>query len=188
MRRAVFFDRDGTLNEEREYLSSPEGLVVLEGAIKAVKIINDAALMTVIISNQSGVGRGYFRSEDVDAVNDRLSEIMEEGGGRIDAFYYCPHRPEEGCECRKPGTGLVERASRDLAIDPTRSYVIGDKASDMEMARRCGARGVLVLTGYGKEERERLSSPPDFVAGDVLEAVEWIVGDIANHPPDAGDR
>ena len=178
MKRAVFFDRDGTLNEEREYLASPEGLTMLGGAVDAVKIVNKAALMAVVITNQSGVGRGYFGRGDVEAVNGRLRALVGEGGGRIDGVYYCPHRPDEGCECRKPATGLIRQASGDLGIDPTRSYVVGDKVADIEMAWACGAKGVLVLTGYGKEQRGLLKAPPDFIASDVLKAAQWIVEDM----------
>ena len=178
MKRAVFFDRDGTLNEEKDYLASPEGLTMLDGAVDAVKTVNAAALMAVVITNQSGVGRGYFGHDDVEAVNGRLRALVGEGGGTIDGVYYCPHLPDAGCPCRKPATGLIREASGDLGIDPTRSYVVGDKASDIEMARACGAKGVLVLTGYGKEQRELLTAPPDYIARDVLKAARWIVEDV----------
>jgi histidinol-phosphate phosphatase family protein len=188
MKRAVFLDRDGTINEEREYLSSPDGLVLINGAVKAIRMINEAGLLAVVITNQSGIGRGYFTEEAVDAVHRRLSEMVGEGGGRFDAFYHCPHHPEEGCGCRKPATGLIERAAEDLGIDPSNSYVIGDKAIDIELATRCGAQGVLVLTGYGSEQQGWIEPPPDFIAHDILAAAEWIAGDIKSGVPGAGGR
>ncbi|MFQ5329675.1 MAG: D-glycero-beta-D-manno-heptose 1,7-bisphosphate 7-phosphatase [Thermodesulfobacteriota bacterium] len=178
MKRAVFLDRDGTINVEREYLSSPDGLVLIDGAAEAVRMINEAGLLAVVITNQSGIGRGYFTEEAVDAIHRRLSEIVGKGGGHIDAFYHCPHHPDEGCRCRKPATGLIERAAEELGIDPANSYVVGDKAIDVELARKCSAKGVLVLTGYGTEQQGWIEPPPDFIAQDLLAAAEWIVEDV----------
>jgi len=188
MKRAVFLDRDGTINVEREYLSSPDGLLLIDGAAKAVRTINEAGLLAVVITNQSGIGRGYFTVEAVDAIHRRLSEMVGEGGGRFDAFYHCPHLPDEGCGCRKPATGLIERAAKELGIDPSKSYVIGDKAIDVEVARRCGAKGLLVLTGYGAEQQGWIEPPPDFIAHDLLAAAEWIVEDARMGKLGKGER
>jgi histidinol-phosphate phosphatase family protein len=178
MKRAVFLDRDGTINEDTGYIGSPERLRLIDGTVDAVKKINEAGMMVVIISNQSGVGRGYFTTEAVETVNNRLRNILGKGGAKIDAFYYCPHHPDEGCRCRKPRTGLVLRASKELGIDLSSSYVIGDKVSDIEMAYKSGAKAVLVLTGYGTEHKGLLKRSPDFIAKKLSEAVDWIIKDV----------
>jgi histidinol-phosphate phosphatase family protein len=178
MRKAIFLDRDGTINEDTGYIGSPDKLSLIYGSMDAVKKINEAGIMVVVISNQSGVGRGYFTIEAVEAVNNKLSEMLGNGGAKIDAFYYCPHHPDEECGCRKPKTGLVERAAKELDIDLPSSYVVGDKVSDIEMAYKSGAKAVLVLTGYGAEHKGLLKRSPDFVAKNLSEAVDWIIKDV----------
>lgn len=175
---AVYFDRDGTINEDVDYLSDPDRLVMIDGAAASIKRLNEAGVPVIVISNQSGVGRGYFSEEAVEAVNERLESLLGAEGARLDGVYYCAHRPEEDCGCRKPRTGLVERAAKEHGIDNSSSYVVGDKASDMGLAANIGARGVLVLTGKGAEERKKLSVSPDFVADDITGAVEWIMKDL----------
>lgn len=177
-KRAVYLDRDGTINEDADYLSDPDGLVMIDGAAASIKRLNDAGVPVIVISNQSGVGRGYFSEEAVEAVNERLESLLGAEGARLDGVYYCAHSPEEDCGCRKPRTGLAERAAKEHGIDNSSSYVVGDKASDMGLAANIGARGVLVLTGKGAEERKKLSVCPDFVADDITGAVEWIMKDL----------
>lgn len=177
-KRAVYLDRDGTINEDVDYLSDPDGLVMIDGAAASIKRLNEAGVPVIVISNQSGVGRGYFSEEAVEAVNERLESLLGAEGARLDGVYYCAHRPEEDCGCRKPRTGLVERAAKEHGIDNSSSYVVGDKASDMGLAANIGASGVLVLTGKGAEERKKLSVSPDFVADDITGAVEWIMKDL----------
>lgn len=175
---AVYLDRDGTINEDADYLSDPEGLVLIDGAAEAINRLNASGVPVIVISNQSGVGRGYFSEEAVEAVNERLESLLGAEGARVDAVYYCAHSPEEDCGCRKPRTGLADRAAREHGIDNTASYVVGDKDSDMALAVNIGARGVLVLTGKGAEERNKLSVSPDFVADDISGAVDWIMEDL----------
>ena len=184
---AVFLDRDGTINEEAGYLDSLAKLTLLPKAFAAIEKINKSGMKAVVVTNQSGVARGYFSAEFVCDVHKRLQEILGEGGARIDAFYYCPHHPTEGrddyrklCNCRKPGTGMLLQAAQDLNIDLRLSYLIGDTIKDIETALRAGAKGVLVRTGYGQEaEREFASTAvrPDHVADDILAAVHWIMQD-----------
>lgn len=174
---AVFLDRDGTINEDTGYVSDPEDLVLLAGAPEAIKRLNQEGIKVIVVSNQSGVGRGYFTESDVRAVNERLEKLLLLDGARLDGIYYCPHRPDEGCPCRKPEVGLIERAAVEHGIDPERSFVVGDKTDDVYMAKRAGAKAVLVLTGKGAEEKERLDKDPDFVARDILDAVTWILRD-----------
>lgn len=174
----VLLDRDGTINIDYGYLSDPSGVVLIDGAAEAVKRLNDRGIKAVVVSNQSGVGRGYFTDEDVSAVNKRLSDLLGERGARMDGIYYCPHRPDEECGCRKPKAGLFMKAAREQGIDAVPVYVVGDKASDVGLARNIGARSVLVLTGCGPEELKKLFAPPDFVASGISEAVDWIINDI----------
>lgn len=176
--RVVFLDRDGTINEDVEYLSDPSGLVIIEGAGKAIRLLNERGIKVIVVTNQSGVGRGYFKDSDVEAVNAKLKELLAIDGASIDAVYYCAHTPHDGCECRKPGKALASLAAREHGFDLTGAYVVGDKSSDLGLARNIDARGVLVLTGKGAKEAEGLVEPPDFIAQDLLSAVEWILEDM----------
>ena len=176
MKPCIFFDRDGTLIEERNYLADPQGVALLPGAAEAVRRAREAGYLAVVLTNQSGVGRGYFTMNEVEAVNRRLGELLAAEGAQLDGIYVCPHAPEDGCDCRKPRTGLVARAARELAMDLAGSWVIGDKAADVELARNAGMRSVLVETGYGASAGEGPRRMADFVAPDVLAAVEWIAG------------
>jgi histidinol-phosphate phosphatase family protein len=161
---AVFLDRDGTINEDTGYVSDPEDLVLLAGAPEAIKRLNQEGIKVIVVSNQSGVGRGYFTESDVRAVNERLEKLLLLDGARLDGIYYCPHRPDEGCPA-------------EHGIDPERSFVVGDKTDDVYMAKKAGAKAVLVLTGKGAEEKEKLDKDPDFVAKDILDAITWILRD-----------
>lgn len=175
---AVLLDRDGTINEDTGYLSDPRKVRLLDGAAHAIKRLNHASVKVVVVSNQSGVGRGYFKNSQLSAVNKRLKELLKKEGARIDGIYCCPHRPDENCGCRKPSTGLASKAALKHSIDLTRSYVVGDKATDVELARNAGAKAILVLTGDGERERPGLKSPADFIAKDLSEAVRWIMEDL----------
>lgn len=174
----VFLDRDGTINEDVGYLAEPGGLVLIPGASAAVRRLNEAGVKVVVVSNQSGVGRGYYTDSDVEAVNRRLVLLLGEAGASVDALYWCSHHPDDGCECRKPGTGLVARAVLELQIDAAGSYVVGDKVSDLQLADNIKAKGVLVLTGKGLKEAEKLLAPAAFVARDLGEAVDWIIDEM----------
>lgn len=186
LRRAVFFDRDGTLNEEVGYLDDLSRFRVYSFAVSAVRQINEAGLLAVVLTNQSGVGRGVFPEELVGAVHARLHSEMHQAGARLDAIYYCPHHPaaelaryRAECSCRKPATGMMEQAARQFGIELSQSFVIGDRYLDIEMAKRVGASGVLVRTGFGQGEWEMFhangTAQPDHVAEDVYEAVQWIL-------------
>lgn len=177
---AVFLDRDGTINEDVGYLGRPEELRLLPRAAEALKLLEGRGFKRIIISNQSGIARGYLSEEEVARVHSRLLQHLADEGGGVEGTYYCPHGPEEGCPCRKPEGGLVEQAAREHALDLRRSYVVGDKASDVLMAKRLGLRSVLVLTGKGGEELEKLRAEgmlPDYVAEDLFEAAWWIISD-----------
>ena len=183
--RAVFVDRDGTLNEDIGYVSTPDELVIYPWAAEAVRLINESGLLTVVITNQSGIARGMYSEETLDAIHSRMIEELAREGARIDAVYYCPHHPEVGdaryrtaCVCRKPRTGMLNKAAREHDVDLARSFIIGDKASDIKLAENAGARAALVLTGYGREtlaHPDRWPCAPEIVAENLLEAVKRIL-------------
>jgi len=185
-RRAVFFDRDGTLNEEVGYLDSLDRFRLYPFASRAVRAANEAGLVAVVLTNQSGVGRGIFSEELVARVHERLAAEMQQAGARLDAIYYCPHHPAAEverfrveCACRKPAPGMMQEAAQRFGIRLEESFVVGDRYVDVEMAHRTGATSVLVRTGFGQSEWELLRSngspQPDHVAEDVSAAVEWIL-------------
>ena len=185
-RPAVFIDRDGTLTEEVGYVNHPDRLRLLPRSAAAVRRLNEAGIAAVVATNQAGMARGYFSEEVMNAVNQRLVEELKRSGAHLDGLYVCPHHPTEGappfradCECRKPKPGLLLRAASDLDLDLSASSIVGDKPSDLAVARPVGARSVLVLTGYGLGEweyrRAHFPVTPDHVAADLLDAVEWVI-------------
>ncbi|MDI6853306.1 MAG: D-glycero-beta-D-manno-heptose 1,7-bisphosphate 7-phosphatase [Deltaproteobacteria bacterium] len=178
---AVFLDRDGTINEEMGYVNHVDRLVLLPRTAAAIRLLNQAGVKVVVVTNQSGAARGYFEPALVDEVHRKLVQLLAAEGAHVDAIYTCLHGPDEGCACRKPKPGLIEQAARDLDLDPARSYVVGDRYNDMETARNAGAKGVLVFTGYGRGEYEHQShtwpAPPAHVAEDLLDAAEWIINE-----------
>ena len=179
----IFLDRDGTLNRDTGYVKTPEELELFPGVVEAVARLNQAGARVVLTTNQSGVARGLFTTAALDAIHARLRALLEAGGASLDAIYYCPHHPDDGCSCRKPETGLVDRAVSELGLDPSRAYVVGDQNRDMELARRIGARSVLVTTGPTSQEALTLLNSnglrPDRVATGLEEAVDWILEDAA---------
>ncbi len=182
---AIFIDRDGTINEDIGYVSEPDELVIYPYAAEAVRLINQSGLKAIVITNQSGIARRMYTEETLDAIHNRMIEEMARDGARIDAIYYCPHHPRIGddryrkmCDCRKPGTGMLVRAAREHDIDLARSYVVGDKASDINLATNAGARGVLVMSGYGREtlaNRDWWPCAPAIIADNLLDAVRRIL-------------
>lgn len=186
MQKVVFLDRDGTMNEEVHYLHRPEDLVLISGCGEAVRLLNEAGYRVIVVTNQAGVARGYYTEEEVRLLHAYFNELLKKEGARVDAFYYCPHHPEHGigaykkkCHCRKPDTGMLEQAERDLpeGIDKAHSFLIGDKLLDMEAGRRFGVTSVLVGTGYGAElfKQESLRAGYDFYAENLLAAVRKIL-------------
>ena len=148
-------------------------------AAAAIRRLNEARLPVVVVTNQSGVGRGYFADSLVHTVHELMTQQLTAAGAHLDGIYYCPHTSAEGCECRKPKPGLLERAAREHGLDLSRSFVVGDRYGDVELAHRAGSRGVLVRTGYGAGEEAwhaaQWPAPPDFVADDLAAAIDWIL-------------
>jgi len=183
-KRAVFLDRDGTLIVDKNYLSDPAGVVLFDRTIESLIRMMQLGLSLVVVSNQSGVGRGYFSMKDVDAVNSRIDSLLRQDGIEIAGWYVCPHAPDEKCSCRKPKPGMIEAASQDLGLDPSRSYVIGDKRADVDLALAVGACGILVTTGYGANDTEYARSIGAPVCADLLAASELIALDKSQLNPE----
>ena len=184
--RAVFLDRDGTINEEMGYINHIDRFALLPRTAEAIRLINASGFKAVVVTNQSAVARGMFPESLVAEVHRKMEDLLRAGRAHIDGIYYCPHHPDFGppeyrkrCSCRKPATGLIERACNELNIDPTRSYMVGDRIMDVEFGHKIGAKGILVLTGYGKGEltycNGQWGGEPDFIAEDLYAAVQWII-------------
>lgn len=174
-RPAVFFDRDGTLIDERGYLGDPSKIRFYPSAVPALRRLSKAGYRVVIVSNQSGVARGYFSLAEMKAVHARFIELLRKDGVRLDGAYFCPHAPDGGCRCRKPRPGMPRQAARELGIDLRRSFVVGDQLRDIAMARAVGARGVLVLTGGGRAARRRAMPLAAKVTSNAATAAAWIL-------------
>jgi D-glycero-D-manno-heptose 1,7-bisphosphate phosphatase len=185
MTRAIFLDRDGTINEDTGYVSRPEDLIIYPWAAEAIRLINQAGLKTIIITNQAGIARGFYSEQTLDDIHNRLTSELARQQARIDAIYYCPHHPDVGdnhyrmaCQCRKPSPGLLHKAAKEHRVDLEKSWIVGDKASDINLAPRVSAQSSLVLTGYGREtvaNRHLYPCEPVIVAENLLEAVKAIL-------------
>ena len=156
MRPGLFLDRDGVINEECEYLHDPKDLVVLAGVPEAIAAINRRDIPVVVVTNQSGIGRGMYGADTYHGVNRAIEELFAPARAHIDAWYFCPHLPDADCACRKPRPGMLLAAARDLDLDLPGSVLVGDKVSDLEAARAVGARTLLVRTGYGRQVEAEL--------------------------------
>lgn len=178
---AVFLDRDGTLNEDPGYLRDPSALRLLPGVGEALRLLQQGNFRLVVVSNQSAVARGLLTEATLARIQERLEALLEAEGVTLTGTYYCPHHPEgippyrQACNCRKPSGGLIERAAREHRIDLSRSYVVGDKRVDIELARQMGMPAILVLTGQGRRHLTSGSLQPDYVASDLTAAARWIL-------------
>jgi D-glycero-D-manno-heptose 1,7-bisphosphate phosphatase len=179
-RRFVLLDRDGTINAERNYLSSPGQLSLLPGAAAGLRALRGLGLGLVVVTNQSGVARGYFDEGQLTSIHERLHELLGAAGVELDGIYYCPHAPDDGCACRKPREGLALSAARELGFRPEECFVIGDKACDIELGNRLGATTVLVRTGHGeKAAAQLLANPglrpqPDQIVPNLIAAAKFV--------------
>lgn len=179
----VFLDRDGTLNYDPGYLRVAAELKLLAGVGPALARLKRAGARLVVVTNQSGVGRGIFTLKDLETIHARLEGLLEQEDVALDAIYFCPHHPDDGCHCRKPNVGMVERAVSELQLDLHRSYLIGDHARDMQLAKRVGAKAILLTTALVDEQAlemlEAEQAMPDAVATSMFDAVDWILADAA---------
>jgi D-glycero-D-manno-heptose 1,7-bisphosphate phosphatase len=170
--RPVILDRDGTIVVDCGYLDDPQHLTFLPGATEGLRMLHRSGHPLIVISNQSGVGRGMFTLERLHEVNLRFTAMLEEAGAPLSGLYYCPHRPEEGCDCRKPNTALLHEAAAKVGFEPAEAVVIGDKSSDIELGRRVGATTILVSAGAAASDGK--PADPDYIARDLVEAARII--------------
>lgn len=180
-RKAVFLDRDGTIIEEVDFLSDPEQVRLFPGTLDALRNLRAAGFLIVVLTNQSGVGRGFFSEDSVNAVHSRIQELT---ANSIDAFYFCPHLPNDGCDCRKPSDGMVRSAVSELGIDLDGSWIVGDKRLDVMTGSQAGIRSILVRTGYGSDQENEARENSCFVADEIKQAAELILGSDLNPTPD----
>jgi D-glycero-D-manno-heptose 1,7-bisphosphate phosphatase len=171
-RPAAFIDRDGTLIEEVNFLSSVRDLRVFSYTAEALRLLRESGFYIVVVTNQSGIGREIYTEADMHSIHDAMQREL---GGAIDAFYFCPHLPDAGCECRKPGLGMLRYAERNFEIDLKTSWMIGDKRIDVETGKNAGIGSALVLTGYGRTHRAEIEDRSDVIGEDLLDAVKQII-------------
>jgi D-glycero-D-manno-heptose 1,7-bisphosphate phosphatase len=175
--KAIFLDRDGTLIEEVNFLSTVEETKLYSFTIEALKLLRDAGFLFFVTTNQSGVARGYFDANAVNAIHAKIQNELKAEDLRIESFHFCPHFPDEGCKCRKPNTGMIEQAQANFEIDLSESWMIGDKILDIEMGFNAGTKTALVRTGYGKKHKDELIRQPDVVAENILEVAYYVIRD-----------
>jgi D-glycero-D-manno-heptose 1,7-bisphosphate phosphatase len=178
-RRFVILDRDGTIIVERHYLSDPDQVELLPDVANGLRAMQKMGLGLVVVTNQSGIGRGFFDEARLQAIHRRMNDLLDAEGVTLDALYFCPHVPEDECACRKPLPGLIELAAAELDFAPQACFVIGDKACDIELGQRVGATTFLVTTGYGAQEAGDMTTRPDYIVGNlwaVAQVIKNILG------------
>jgi len=179
LRRAVFLDRDGTIGEELGYVNHIDRFQIFPFAAEAIRQLNEAEIPVIVVTNQSGIARNIFPESLVHEVHKKMVAELAKGGAWIDAIYFCPHKTEDACECRKPNPGLLLQAARELGLDLAASWVVGDRYADLEMGHAAGSRGILVMSGYGRGEYQLHGSTwprqPDALAENLSDAVRWIL-------------
>ena len=175
--KTAFIDRDGTINVNVEYLDNPNDLHIYPDVAKGIKRLQDHEFKIIVISNQSGIARGYFSEETLQQIHERIQEELAKEQASIDDFFYCPHHPDDGCDCRKPKTGLFEQAIKKYNIDVSQSFVIGDRMLDVEAGYNLGLITILIPENveFVKEERRLTKIEPNYICDDFYSAVEWIV-------------
>jgi len=185
-RPALFMDRDGTISEEVGYVNHPARFRLFPYTAAAIKLLNENGWLAIVVTNQAGVARGYFSEDVIIQIHEQVQRDLQNASAKLDAIYYCAHHPSVGeppyrldCDCRKPRTGLIDRAAADFQIDLARSWMVGDRYGDVELARNAGLHSAFVLSGYGRGEweyqRGSWQIEPELVAEDLLEAVKTIV-------------
>ena len=173
--KAVFVDRDDTISRDVPYCSCPADFGLLPGAGNGIRLLNQQAFKVIVVTNQSGVARGYFTAEMLERIHQKMCAELAEYEAHVDAIYYCPHHPDEGCECRKPKPKLAFQAIKQLNIDCRQSFAVGDRLMDVELARAIGCKSVMIPSEAGKEELESSSVFPDHITSDLESAAKWII-------------
>ena len=170
----ILLDRDGTLNVERHYLSDPDQLELYPGVPAALKRLRDLGYGLAVVTNQSGIARGYFTLDTLERIHQRLRDLLAAEGASVDGIYSCPHGPDEDCDCRKPLPGMARQAQAEFGFDPKQAIVIGDKKADINLGRAIGAATILVRTGWGADAEKAGDCSPDVIVDDLPAAVRWI--------------
>lgn len=176
--RTVFLDRDGTIARDVHYCRRVEDFEILPTVPQAIRLLNENGFKVVVITNQSGIARGYFTEETLLLIHQKMQEELARCNARVDAIYFCPHHPDEGCLCRKPKPALLLRAAVEVNIDLTLSYMVGDGQMDVQAGKAAGCKTVLMATGPNQGENQSLNQAPDYVADSLYKAVEWIIRDL----------
>lgn len=172
--RFVLLDRDGTIIVDKDHLTDPDEVELIPGVVIALRKLKSLGLGIIILTNQSVIGRGYISLSTLNAIHKRMLNLLSENNATIDAIYFCPHRPEDNCSCRKPKLGLAQQASKKIGFDLKTSFVIGDNRADIEMGKKMGATTILVKTGYGKKVAQEKLTEPDYIVDDLMEAANTI--------------
>ncbi len=169
-KRLVLIDRDGTINVERHYLSLPDQIELFPNTVDGIRLLKSLGLTVVVVTNQSAIGRGIFNLERLDEIHKHLGNLLAEQDAAVDAIYFCPHTPEDNCECRKPLTAMAQQAAKDFNADLTQSFMIGDNVCDIELGKNINATTILVRTGYGTRTESEGKTKPDYVVENLFEA------------------
>lgn len=175
MGKYILLDRDGTIIADKHYLSDPEAVEILHNAEEGLKLLQNAGFSLIVVTNQSGIGRGYYTAHDMEAVNNRMKNLLAPSGIKFSAIYHCPHTPEQNCNCRKPAPEMFDMAIKEFKLNPENCYVIGDKLCDIEFGLTKGACTILVRTGKGIKEEHKCEGKAAFIADDLLAAAEFII-------------
>ena len=178
----IFLDRDGTLNYDTGYVTSPEQLTLLPGVVESVARLKQSGSRLVLVTNQSAIARGYMKVDDLHLIHQKLEDELEAGGGGLDGIFFCPHHPEDACACRKPSPGLIHQAVKELQVNAAQSYLVGDKHIDMVLAQSVGSIGVLVMTSEFSQDAlkaidRQQGHQVGYVASTFSEAADWILND-----------
>jgi histidinol-phosphate phosphatase family protein len=176
-KRAVFLDRDGTICRDVHYCSRAEDFEILPGVPQAIRLLNEHGFKVVVVTNQSGIARGYFTEQTLSLIHHKMKQELQEHGAFVDAVYFCPHHPDDNCECRKPKAWLLLRAAKDIGIDLGLSYMIGDNAKDVEAGKTAGCKTVWIAVGPGNRKGKPQHESPEHIASSLYRAVEWVLHD-----------
>ena len=177
----IFLDRDGTLNSDPGYIKSPDLLELFPGVPEALAKLKRAGARLILVTNQSGIARGFLSHDDLAAIHTKLNHILDRAGASLEAIYFCPHHPDDGCACRKPNRGMIDQAVRERRVDLERAYLIGDHVRDIELAKRVGVRSILVTTGMIRPQEidglKASTAAPEWIASSLTDAVDWVLSD-----------
>jgi D-glycero-D-manno-heptose 1,7-bisphosphate phosphatase len=175
LNKGVFIDRDDTISRDVHYCSRPEDFELLPKAAAGIKLLNQEGFKVVVITNQSGIARGYFTEDMLNKIHQKMVDELAKSGANVDAIFFCPHHPDDNCECRKPKPKLAHQAIEQLLIDPQQSFTIGDRLMDVELAKVIGCKSVMIPSEPGKTELRKSSISPDYIASDLVSAAKWII-------------